>query len=221
WRMGIQFIGVAKLPPANCGPYFAMSVSPWTMRTCDQSASSSSAISIGSIVLMPWPISGFLPTIVMMLSGEIVTKALSEAPSAMPVAAPAAKGIVAVSASPPPASTPALRTARRDISMVAVSGIGRSIGTGRGHGDCLLDPAITRAAADIAVHCRIDLPVVGIGIAGEQGTGGHQLTRLAVAALHHILFQPGFLESAADLSLFESLHCADLGLADRTDRQRT
>ena len=63
-KYGFQFIGVAKLPPANWKPYFCWSRSAWTIETASQSASSSSAMSIGSIVLMPWPISGFLPTIV-------------------------------------------------------------------------------------------------------------------------------------------------------------
>ena len=49
------------------------SKSAWVIRTCSQSASISSAISIGSMVLMPWPISGFLPTMVIVLSGAIET----------------------------------------------------------------------------------------------------------------------------------------------------
>jgi hypothetical protein len=61
-----------KLPPANWKPYF-WSRSAWTILTASQSASSSSAISIGSMVLMPWPISGFLPTMVIVLSGAIET----------------------------------------------------------------------------------------------------------------------------------------------------
>src|SRR2546430_2543231 len=58
-----------------------------SMRTSFQSTSSSSAMSIGSIVLMPWPISGFLAMIVTMPVGAMRMKALgtkSAAPPATP-----------------------------------------------------------------------------------------------------------------------------------------
>ena len=48
-----------------------------SMLTCFQSTSSSSAISIGSMVLMPWPISGFFDMMVTILSGAICTYASS------------------------------------------------------------------------------------------------------------------------------------------------
>ena len=57
------------------------SESACSMTTWFQSQSSSSAISIGSIVLMPWPISGFLETIVTRPSGAIETKVESRAAS--------------------------------------------------------------------------------------------------------------------------------------------
>jgi hypothetical protein len=61
--------GVAVLPPAFCWPYFAWSRSACSIRTSAHGTSSSSAISIGSAVLMPCPISGFFEMIVTMLSG--------------------------------------------------------------------------------------------------------------------------------------------------------
>ena len=59
------------------------------MRTSFQSTSSSSAITIGSMVLMPWPISGFFDMMVTTPSGAMRTKALSSgvspaAPAALP-----------------------------------------------------------------------------------------------------------------------------------------
>jgi hypothetical protein len=63
-RIGSQFIGVAMLPPANCPKYFLSSKSACSILTLFQSASSSSAMSIGSIVLTPWPTSGSLAMIV-------------------------------------------------------------------------------------------------------------------------------------------------------------
>ncbi len=68
-RSGSQLSGAAVLPPANCGAYFAPSAIACSIRTFVQSTSSSSAISIGSMVFTPWPISGFLAVIVTMPSG--------------------------------------------------------------------------------------------------------------------------------------------------------
>ncbi len=90
-RIGNQLVGVAVLPPADCpagwpcglkaasGPpspieYFA-SRSPCSTRTFFHSTSISSAISIGKVVFIPWPISGFFPTIVTMPSGVILMNA--------------------------------------------------------------------------------------------------------------------------------------------------
>jgi hypothetical protein len=53
------------------------------MRTSFQSTSSSSAISMGSIVFTPWPISGFFAVMVTMPSGAIRTKASSAAGAAL------------------------------------------------------------------------------------------------------------------------------------------
>ena len=69
-------------------PYFA-SKSPCSTFTDFQSTSSSSAISIGSMVLMFCPISGFLETSVMVPSGEIRIRMRLE-PAAPGVAAKAA-----------------------------------------------------------------------------------------------------------------------------------
>jgi len=73
-RIGIQLFGTAVLPPALCWPYFA-SRSPCSTVTSFQSTSSSSAMIIGSVVLMPCPISGFLPMMVTLPSGAILMKA--------------------------------------------------------------------------------------------------------------------------------------------------
>ena len=70
WRSGSQFIGVAVLPPAICKPYFGLR-SACSTRTSFQSTSSSSAISMGSMVFTPWPISGFFAMIVTTPSGAM------------------------------------------------------------------------------------------------------------------------------------------------------
>ena len=108
------------LPPANCLPYLAASRSACSIRTSFQSASSSSAITMGSIVLTPWPISGFFDAIVMMPSGAIRMKALSVAPAGSerpPAAARARPGSNAYNSRPPPAAALALRIVRRETVL--------------------------------------------------------------------------------------------------------
>ena len=70
-------MGVDRLPPANWRPYSLGSLGACSMRTFFQSTSSSSAIIIGRLVRMPWPISGFLDMIVTTPSGATRTKAFS------------------------------------------------------------------------------------------------------------------------------------------------
>jgi hypothetical protein len=77
-RIGIQFIGVAVLPPANCRWNFVVSSGACSIFTFDQSASSSSAMIIGSIVFTPWPTSGFFAMIVIEPSGVMRMNALGE-----------------------------------------------------------------------------------------------------------------------------------------------
>ena len=73
-RIGTQFCGVAVLPPAIWPAYLVPpgSTSVCSMVTSFQSTSSSSAISIGSMVRMPWPTSGFLAMMVTLPSGVIL-----------------------------------------------------------------------------------------------------------------------------------------------------
>src|SRR5258706_5825463 len=76
----------AVLPPVPCaGPhsrllYFAASAGAPSTRTCDQSASSSSATSVGRPVYVPWPISRCLTITVTVLSLATRTKALAAKP---------------------------------------------------------------------------------------------------------------------------------------------
>src|SRR6188768_3202761 len=53
---------------------------------------------------------------------------------------------------------------------------------------------IRPAAAEIATHSRVDLCVGRRWFLPEQRTGGHNLTRLAVAALRNVNFDPRLLD---------------------------
>src|SRR5438132_164939 len=51
------------------------------------------------------------------------------------------------------------------------------------------DPLVGAAAADVR-HRGVDVGVAGAAVLGEQRRGGHDLTRLAVAELGHVLRDP-------------------------------
>ena len=57
--------------------------------------------------------------------------------------------------------------------------------------------AIGAAAADVAGHGLVDLRVGRLGSLGEQRGGGHDLARLAIAALGDVDFHPGALDGMA------------------------
>ena len=80
------------LPPALCPVYFASS-GACSMRTFAQSTSSSSATIIGSEVLIPCPISGFLETIVTRLSGVMRMKTFRSKPTSCSAASGTAPGV--------------------------------------------------------------------------------------------------------------------------------
>ena len=90
-RMGSQCVGVAVLPPAICRLYRSVSRSACSTVTSFQATSSSSAISMGNAVLMPWPTSGFCATMVTEPSGRMRMNALgtNSAGNASPSANPA------------------------------------------------------------------------------------------------------------------------------------
>lgn len=66
--------------------------------------------------------------------------------------------------------------------------------TFRGRFDGGFDARISAAAADIALHVGIDVGIAGVLIFGEERSGAHDLARLAIATLGHIVLAPGFLE---------------------------
>src|SRR5262249_48906062 len=195
------------------------------MRTWLQSQSSSSATIIGSEVFTPWPISGFLETIVTVPSVAMETKAESCAGAVLfsPVApsASAGSGISASSASPPPARREALSSARRSspVADSSCNTAGLLFLHACGNPNGAADPVVTAAAAEVAGHCRVELIVVGPAPAGEQCTGRHDLSGLTIAALHHIDLQPRLLQALAEGSVTDVLDGVDLGIADVAHRQ--
>lgn len=84
--------------------------------------------------------------------------------------------------------------------------------------DSRLNPRIGAATADISAHIGFDVFIARIGIVFEQGHGTHDLSGLAVAALCHIVFEPGLLYRV--ITLFgQTLDGCDLAFFDLRNGQ--
>src|SRR5580692_2278019 len=239
-------MGVLKLPPANCAPYFAWSTTAISVRTLLQSTSSSSATICGNEVLMPCPISGFLQVMVTISSGAmrmyaLMVPAASAACDAPVLAADAALGKLKSNSMPPPATVLAARKLRRDSAKPAARSAARSnwspVSCGsfmsgrvmsdlprvggrqtRGLFNGGSNAGVGGAAADVAAHRGVDILVRGLRLLVQQGGGRHNLSRLAVATLHDIERQPRFLHLLTGRGIANGLDGGDLSSANRGKR---
>src|ERR1700757_3921996 len=175
WRM-------LREPSVFWLPYFFSSPGDCTTRTRDQSASSSSATTIGRLVRAPVPISARCATIVTRPLGSIETKtcgSLTTPPAilAAPVAyapSPARIGKISAASTRPPVVTKPRRNPRRlTFSILAWTALMSRSCSGRldGGGDAL----IAAAAADIAAHRAVDLLFGRIFVCCEEGGCLHDL----------------------------------------------
>src|SRR5213078_3731923 len=196
----------------NIGLVYALSAGADSILSLVQSASSSSAMSIGNAVLTPWPISERSTTMSTLLSGLIRSHALG------------AKGATGVGAKRPPAgkwnpmTSPAPAAAvvstnsRRETFGSAL--MSRSL---RGPVDRRSDALIGAAAANVG-HRGVDVGVRGVRLLGEQRRRGHDLARLAVAALRHVFRDPGALYRVRAV-LGQAFDRRDALVGDRGDGQ--
>ena len=83
------------------------------------------------------------------------------------------------------------------------------------------DAWIRAAAADVAGHRGGDVGVRGIRVARQRRGRGHDLARLAVAALNDLPVEPGLLNPGARRCRADRLDRRDLGGADAVDRGDT
>src|SRR5574342_1376039 len=159
------------------------------MRIFDQSASSSSARSIGREVATPWPISERSTTTSTLSSGLIRSQAFgANGPGPATAARPRPMaGRWKPIASPAPATPAASRNSRR-LTLVDASMLRSLRGAVNGGADTL----IGAAATDVR-HFLVDVGVGRVRVLREQRGGGHDLARLAVAALRHVFLDPGAL----------------------------
>src|SRR5881275_1049526 len=71
------------------------------------------------------------------------------------------------------------------------------------------DAVVGAATAYVAAHGAFDFGVGGALYLGEQRRSAHDLARLAVAALRHVVRDPGLLQHPAFLGLADALYGRD------------
>src|SRR5690349_4773621 len=178
------------LPPVPCMPniglMYALSAGANSILIFDQSASSSSARSIGSDVVTPCPISERSTITSTLSSGLIRSQAFGAKVEgyAMPRRPPTGRWNPMTR--PAPATVAVCRNSRL-VTSVGWATL-RSRRTMDGGANALIGPA----AANVR-HGGVDIRVGRMRILGEQRSGRHDLARLAVAALRHVLLDPRLL----------------------------
>src|SRR5215831_54969 len=205
-------------------PYFFSSPGDCTTLTRDQSASSSSAMTIGRLVRIPVPISARCATIVTSPLGSIETNTCGSlttppgilpAPVAKAASAPRDGRYSAATTKPPVAIKPLRKPRRLTFSIVAWTWVmSRSCG---GRLDGGSNALIAAAAADDATHGVVDLRFGGVFVRRKQCCGLHDLTALAIAALRDVQRSPRLLHRMVALRV-EALDRRDRparGVADR------
>jgi hypothetical protein len=80
------------------------------------------------------------------------------------------------------------------------------------------NPRIGPAATYVAGHGGIDSGIVGTGITYQKRGCRHDLTRLAIPALHNFKVQPGVLNLLASCGIPDCLNRRDCRFSDALDR---
>src|SRR6266850_940501 len=150
---------------------------------------------------MPWPIS----TIGITSVTPPLRSMRMNAFGANTAADAAAAGQARSTMSPPLTAAAALRKLRR------LSRIARLL---NGAVDRGADALVRAAAADVARHRGVDVGVGWLRRRREQRRGGHDLSRLAVAALHDFEVEPRLLQRFALRRLVDRLDGRDGAIAD-------
>src|SRR5271168_4075423 len=179
----------------------------YSERTLVQSQPSSSATIIGMAVSTPSPISDLAQRMVTVSSGSMTIQALTSpaggaasfqgAPPARD-AAGAKPGMETPIASPPAAVTVATRKLRRVRPVLSIWPIVSAPRQFGGAMDRGAQPWIGAAAADIG-QVVVDIGVGRVRDRLQQRHGGHDLAGLPIAALRHILGDPGALYRMAGI----------------------
>src|SRR6266550_3120222 len=191
FRSGIHAALTLVLPPVPCIPNsglkYCFAAGANSILILVQSASSSSARSMGSEVVTPWPISERSTTTTTLSLLPMRSHASAHHGAAGTAARLPAAGTWKPMTRPAPTVPAVSRNSRRvtwEWSLIS----GSLRGAVNGGADARIGPA----AADVG-HGRIDVGIGRLRVGREQRRRGLDLARLAVAALRHILFDPGAL----------------------------
>src|SRR5713226_238929 len=147
-------------------------------------------------------------------------------------ASPFANGRLRLNSRPPPAAAPAWRNLRRERPFAGSDRPGPAARELRGSTimsasrsawlrgllDSFTNAKIGPTATDVAGHRGIDLGVSRMWLVRQERRRGHDLARLAVAALNDLAVEPGLLDFGARRCRADRLDRCDLGFADAADR---
>src|SRR5258706_3176818 len=113
---------------------------------------------------------------------------------------------------PPPTAALVTRNWRREVISSLLLSARRAL-------DSLADSHIGTATADVPGHRGVDIAVGRVGLGCEQRRRGHDLARLAVAALRHLQIDPGLLDRPACVRSADRFDRGDALAGDRGDRR--
>src|SRR5262245_7236631 len=213
-----------RLPPVDISPHTRLRATFWpgvgySVVTFDQSHSSSSATSWASPVSVPWPISERAMRMTTVSSGRITTQALiSGEPSCARMTCGPPKGMSRPSANPPPKEAALTTKLRRSIcaTLFMAASSSRVRGSGVDRRAYLL---VGAAAADIR-DVGIDVGIGRFRLVLEERRHRHDHPGLAIAALRHVVVEPGLLHLVQHAVLRQSLDRGDLPAGDRAQWHR-
>src|ERR1700760_3062479 len=209
-----------RLPPVEKSPQTRLRATLWpgvgnSVTTLDQSHSSSSATSWARPVSEPWPISERATRITTVSSGRITTQALTSGePSAARTIVGPPKGMSRPSARPAPtAAVPMTKERRLRGATCLFMSASSSVRDRVDRFAHLLEGA---AAADIG-DGLVDVGVARLWFLLQERRYRHDHAALAVAALRHVVGDPGLLHPVQGAAGRQSLDRGDLladGIAD-------
>src|SRR5689334_2264964 len=209
-----------RLPPVENSPQgrLRFTLSPgvgYSMRTFDQSHSSSSATSCARPVIVPCPISERTTRIFTVSSGAIATQTPTSGEPSCARATAGPNGRRKPSARPPVTAAEVTRNVRRFISMSSSLDFGVAVGCHVDRFPHLLERSATADVGDRGVDVRVGR----IRFVFQQRGGGHDHARLAIAALRHVVLQPGLLHLVQLPALREAFDGGDLLAGGRAHRK--
>src|SRR5258706_886380 len=114
---------------------------------------------------------------------------------------------------PPPTAALVTRNWRREVISSLLLSARRAL-------DSFADSHIGTAAADVPRHGGVNIAVGRVGLRGEQRRRGHDLARLAVAALRHFQIDPGLLDFLAGGGSADRFDRSDALAGDSGDRRQ-